>query len=55
MNETLQKMGNDAEIGKYDDIPEIYENNLKNKPSGLWKQLQMLNKCCFRDGDCFYK
>jgi tRNA (cmo5U34)-methyltransferase len=55
MNETLKNMENKDEIGKYDNIPEIYKNNLENKPSGLWEQLQMLGKCGFRDADCFYK
>lgn len=55
MNETLEKNGNEDEIGKFDNIPSVYKNNLENKPSGLWDQLQTLSKCGFRDVDCFYK
>lgn len=55
MNETLEKNGNENEIGKFDNIPSVYKNNLENKPSGLWDQLQTLSKCGFRDVDCFYK
>ena len=44
-----------GEIGNYDNIPSVYKNNLEDKPSGLWDQLQTLSKCGFRDVDCFYK
>ena len=55
MNETLEKNGHKKDIGKYNNIPSVYKNNLENKPSTLWDQLQMLGKCSFRDVDCFYK
>ena len=55
MNETLEKIGKESDIGKYDNIPSVYKNNLEDKPSGLWDQLQALSKCGFRDVDCFYK
>jgi tRNA (cmo5U34)-methyltransferase len=55
MNEKLEKNGKESEIGKYDNIPSVYKNNLEDKPSGLWDQLQTLSKCGFRDVDCFYK
>jgi tRNA (cmo5U34)-methyltransferase len=55
MNETLEKNGRQSDIGKYDDIPSLYKNNLEDRPSGLWDQLQSLSKCGFRDVDCFYK
>lgn len=55
MNETLERNGHLNDIGKYDNIPSVYKNNLENKPSGLWDQLQVLSRCGFRDVDCFYK
>lgn len=55
MNETLEKNGHKKDIGKYDNIPSVYKNNLENKPSNLWDQMQILSKCGFRDVDCFYK
>ena len=36
-------------------IPSLYKNNLDDRPSGLWDQLQALCRCGFRDVDCFYK
>ena len=32
MNETLEKNGHTENIGKYDNIPTVYKNNLENKP-----------------------
>lgn len=55
MNETLGKIGKESEAGKYDDVPSLYKNNLEDRPSDLWDQLQTLTKCGFRDVDCFYK
>lgn len=55
MNETLGKNGNENKVGKFDNIPSVYKNNLENKPSGLWDQIQTLSKCGFRDVDCFFK
>lgn len=55
MNETLEISGRGSEVGKYDDIPDRYKNNLEDRPSGLWEQLQTLSQCGFRDADCFYK
>ena len=55
MNETLEKNGKGSDVGKYDDIPSLYKNNLEDRPSGLWDQLQSLSECGFRDVDCFYK
>lgn len=55
MNETLEKNGHAADIGKYNHIPGVYKDNLENKPSNLFDQLQILSKCGFRDTDCFYK
>ncbi len=55
MNETLEKNNNAQDVGKYDNIPEVYKNNLENKPTNLFDQLQMLSRCGFRDVDCFYK
>jgi len=55
MNETLEKIGSVSDVGKYDNIPEVYKNNLENKPTGLLDQLQLLKQCGFRDVDCFYK
>jgi tRNA (cmo5U34)-methyltransferase len=55
MNETLEKNGKQSDIGKYDNIPSVYKNNLEDRPSGLWDQLKTLSKCGFRDVDCFYK
>lgn len=55
MNETLAKSGHKDAVGKYDTIPSVYKNNLENKPSPLWGQLEILEKCGFRDVDCFYK
>lgn len=55
MNETLENNGHVEEIGKYDNIPLVYKNNLENKPSSLFDQLQALSQCGFRDVDCFYK
>jgi hypothetical protein len=55
MNETLEKNGKGSDVGKYDDIPFRYKNNLEDRPSGLWDQLQTLSQCGFRDVDCFYK
>jgi tRNA (cmo5U34)-methyltransferase len=55
MNETLEKNGKESELGKYDNIPSLYKNNLEDRPSGLWDQLQALSRCGFRDVDCFYK
>jgi len=55
MNETLEGAGREREIGSYDDIPSVYKKNLENKPSGLWDQMRILEKCGFRDVDCFFK
>ena len=55
MNETLERNGKEIELGKYDNIPSLYKNNLEDRPSGLWDQLQALSRCGFRDVDCFYK
>lgn len=55
MNETLEKNGHNNDIGKFDNIPTVYKNNLENKPSNLWDQMKTLRKCGFRDVDCFYK
>ena len=55
MNETLEKNGKESEVGKYDEIPSVYQNNLEDRPSDLWDQLQTLSKCGFRDVDCYYK
>lgn len=55
MNETLENNGHQKDSGKYDNIPLVYKNNLENKPSNLWDQLQILSSCGFRDVDCFYK
>jgi len=55
INETLERNGKGSDIGKYDDIPSLYKNNLEDRPSGLWDQLQSLSQCGFRDVDCFYK
>ena len=55
MNERLAKSDHKDAVGKYDTIPSVYKNNLENKPSSLWDQLEMLEKCGFRDVDCFYK
>ena len=55
MNETLEKIEGNEKVGKYDHIPDVYKNNLENKPSGLWEQLRALKDNGFRDVDCFYK
>ena len=55
MNETLEKNRHPKDIGKFDNVPSVYKNNLENKPSKLWDQLQVLSSCGFRDVDCFYK
>jgi tRNA (cmo5U34)-methyltransferase len=55
MNEKLENNGHVEEIGKFDNIPLVYRNNLENKPSGLFDQMQALSQCGFRDVDCFYK
>jgi len=55
MNETLANNKHQEDIGKYDHIPGVYKNNLENKPSSLFDQLQLLTNCGFRDVDCFYK
>ena len=55
MNETLENNGHHEDIGKYDNLPSVYKNNLENKPSNLWDQMQLLNNYGFRDVDCFYK
>ena len=55
MNETLETNGKESDLGKYDNIPSLYKNNLEDRPSGLWDQLQALSRCGFRDVDCFYK
>jgi len=55
MNERLANSGHEDNVGKYDTIPSVYKNNLENKPSSLRDQLEILEKCGFRDVDCFYK
>jgi len=55
MNATLKENGHRHDIGKYDDLPSVYKNNLENKPSSLREQMQVLTRCGFRDVDCFYK
>ena len=55
INETLEKNGKESELGNYANIPSVYKNNLEDRPSGLWDQLQSLSKCGFWDVDCFYK
>jgi tRNA (cmo5U34)-methyltransferase len=38
-----------------ENVPSDYKRKPENKPSGLFEQLQMLQKIGFQDVDCFYK
>lgn len=55
MNETLHKNNLMKDIGKYDNLPNIYKSKIENKPSSLFAQLEMLEKIGFNNTDCFFK
>ncbi len=40
---------------KYDFLPDAYIKKEENQPSGLFEQLQLLQKVGFTNVDCFYK
>ena len=55
MNEALEAMGRQDEVGRYDDLPIEYKSKPENKASGLLEQLHLLQQMGFRDVDCFWK
>jgi tRNA (cmo5U34)-methyltransferase len=55
INETLQKNNLTAEVGKFNDLPNIYKSKEENKPSDLFDQLDLLTKAGYKDVDCFFK
>ena len=55
INESLHEKGFKSDIGKYDNVPSHYKNNAENKPSSLFKQLELLEKVGFENVDCVYK
>jgi tRNA (cmo5U34)-methyltransferase len=55
VNETLVQKGFQTDVGKYDDLPQVYKQKPENKPSGLFEQMQLLTRIGFRDVDCFFK
>ncbi len=55
MNETLRNSGLESEVGKYDNLPDIYKSKEENQPSSLFDQLDLLIKIGFKDVDCFFK
>ncbi len=44
-----------GDIGKYDNVPYHYKSNEENKPSSLFKQLELFEEIGFQDVDCFYR
>ncbi|MFC1574240.1 class I SAM-dependent methyltransferase [Candidatus Latescibacterota bacterium] len=55
MNETLHTSGFENEVGKYDNIPNIYKNQDEDQPSPLFQQMDILTEVGFMDVDCFFK
>ena len=55
INETLARSDLKEEIGEHDSLPCIYKAKVENQPSNLFDQLGVLQKCGFRNVDCFYK
>lgn len=55
MNETLQKNNLSNEVGKFNDLPNVYKAKEENKPSDLFDQLNLLTKAGYKDVDCFFK
>ena len=55
MNEALEAMGRQDEVGRYDGLPFEYKSKPENKASGLLEQLRLLQEIGFRDVDCFWK
>jgi tRNA (cmo5U34)-methyltransferase len=55
MNETLHKNSIGDEVGKFNDLPNIYKSKEENKPSDLFDQLNLLTKVGFKNVDCFFK
>ena len=55
MNETLQKNNLKTDVGKFNDLPNIYKGKNENKPSNLFDQLDLLTKAGYKDVDCFFK
>jgi tRNA (cmo5U34)-methyltransferase len=55
MNETLMKMNLKNDVGKHDNLPEVYKSKSENQPAHLNDQLEMLGRAGFKDVDCFFK
>ena len=55
MNEALEAIGRQGEVGRYDELPLEYKHKPENKASGLFEQIQLLRQVGFRDVDCFWK
>ncbi len=55
MNETLKRNNLGDDIGKYNDLPNIYKSKEENKPSILFDQLNLLTNSGFENVDCFFK
>lgn len=53
INETLEEMG--KETGRHDNLPAEYKRKPENKPSDLFRQIDLLRANGFRDVDCYYK
>ena len=53
MDERLAQVGGEA--GTHDGLPDAAKAKPENKPSGLFDQLELLEKVGFRDVDCYYK
>ena len=55
INKVLSTHNLEQEVGTYDGLPQKYQNEAENKPSGLFDQLQVLQQVGFRNVDCYYK
>lgn len=53
MYETLRNSGFDSDIGKHDDLLNIYKSKKENQPSNLFDQMNLLNRIGFKDVDFF--
>jgi tRNA (cmo5U34)-methyltransferase len=55
MNQQIEKNNLESEVGKHNNLPQVYKQKPENKPSSLFSQLSMLEDIGFKDVECYHK